>query len=47
MWKLKNKTNRNRVKDTENKLMIARWEEDPGLSEKDKGAKNYTLAVTK
>ena len=33
MWNLKNKTNRNRLTDTENKVVVARGEESGGLGE--------------
>lgn len=32
---------------TENKRMVARWEEDWSLGEKDEELKKYKLAVTK
>ena len=41
-----NKQIRNRLLDTENKLMIARWERVWGLSEKGEGIKKYKLIVT-
>ena len=50
MWTLKskiNKQNRNKLTDTENILMIARWERIGGLGEKGEGIKKYKLAVTK
>ena len=50
MWNLKTKINtqnRNRLKDTENKLMVVGWEEGWGLGEKGAGVKKYKLAVTK
>ena len=50
MRSLKNKTNkqkRNRFMDTENKLMVTRWEEIGGLGEKGEGINKYKLVVTK
>ena len=50
MWILKTKINeqtRNRLIDTENKLMVARGEGVGGLGEKCEGIKDYNLVVTK
>lgn len=33
--------------DTENKLMVARWQGGQGLGENSEGIKKYKLAVTK
>ena len=49
-WNLKNKINkqnRNSLMDTENILMIARWELVEGLDEKGEGIEKYRLVVTK
>ena len=48
MWSL-NKTNkqtRNKFTDTENILMVARWEGSKGVGEKREGIKIYKLIVT-
>ena len=42
-----NKQNRNRLINTENILMVARWEGVAGMGEKGKGAEKYKLVVTK
>ena len=42
-----NKQNRNSLIDTENKLIISRWEGNWGLGEKCEGIKKYKLVVTK
>ena len=50
MWNPKNqpnKQNRNRLTDTENKLVVARGEEGRGWTNQVKGVKRYTLAVIK
>ena len=50
MWNPKNqpnKQNRNRLTDTENKLVVARGEEGRGWTNEVKGVKRYTLAVIK
>ena len=49
MWNLKNKVNkwnRNTLIDTEDKLIVARWEGIWGLGEKGEGIKEYKLAIT-
>ena len=49
MWNPKNKANKqnlNRLIDTENRLMVSRWEGCWGPSEKSEGIKNYKLVVT-
>ena len=46
---LKNKINnqsRNRIIDTENVLIVARWEEGWGIGEKGDGSKKYKLVIT-
>ena len=42
-----NKQNRDRLIDTGNKLMAARWERGWGLHEKDERIKKYKLQVIK
>ena len=42
-----NKQNRNRLIDTENRLMVARGEGHRGLDEKGEGIEKYKLVVTK
>ena len=42
-----NKQNRNRLIDTENRLMDARWEGGGKLGAKAEGIKKYKLVVTK
>ena len=41
-----NEHDRNRLIDTENILMVARWEELRGVQGKDKGIKKHKLVVT-
>ena len=41
-----NKQNRNRIIDTENDLMVARWEGNKGYEQKSEGIKKYKLVVT-
>ena len=41
-----NDMNRNRIVDTEDILMVARWREVGGMSEKKRGIKKYKLVVT-
>ena len=41
-----NKQNRNRLIDTENVLMVARWERVRGMGEKGEEIKKYRLVVT-
>ena len=42
-----NKQNRNRLIDTENKLMATRWEGGKGVGERGEGIKKYKLVITK
>ena len=50
MWNLKNKIKekiKQKLMDTEDELIVARWEESGGLVKKVEGIKKYKLAVTK
>ena len=38
--------NRNRIIDTENILMVARWEVGPGMDEKGEDIQKYKLVLT-
>ena len=40
------KQNRKRLIDTENRLMVARWEEAEGLGEDNEGVNKYKSIVT-
>ena len=46
IWNLENKQNRSRLIDTENKLMVARWERGWGLGGNGEGIK-YKVVLTK
>ena len=42
----KQKNKQNRLIDTENILIVARWEGSGGMGEKGEGIKKYTLVIT-
>lgn len=42
-----NKPNRNRLRNTRNKLMVAIWEGFVGMGEKGRGIRKYKFVVTK